>query len=222
MARPVQALLKMPYMPAARFAGFGREVHAAMDGNAAFPAPTVLMATLASLSATLQTWVDAAVHGDTVAKARQQEARVALAAALRRLARYVNAVADGDAAIIASSGFPLAEVPVRHKDALMEQPMLEDLRVLRSGGGVALKVSAVKGAACYTALVCRAGAVDGARFGQTIIVEGAAAPAAIHSSRQRKMEITGLARATAYELRVFATGTSGVSPMSAAVPFVTQ
>ncbi len=222
MPRPAAALIKLPYMPSANLAAFGREVHNAMNGNPDFPNPDVPMTDLAAMVAELEAQIDASYHGDLMAKARQQRARRDLTAALRKMARYVNHIAYGNEALILKSGFPLAGVPVRHKEAQMEQPRVEDVRVLSDGGGVAFKVSAVKGAVCYTALVSRAGAGEGRHVGRTVLFEEAAPVAAIHSSRQRKMEIRGLARATAYEVCVFATGTYGASPLSQAVRFVTQ
>lgn len=86
----------------------------AMDSNANFPAPEPdLPAVQAAYDDYKGKLEVASRQGSPLDKSLKNDAKLELAALLKRLAFYVNTVADGSLSVILSSGFPVSGLPVR-------------------------------------------------------------------------------------------------------------
>lgn len=83
----------------------------AMTGNASFPAPLPALALVSDAITGDAAALSRAQSGDRIQIAFKNEKRHTLAQLLTRLAAYVTLAADGDEAIMMSSGFDLAKEP---------------------------------------------------------------------------------------------------------------
>jgi hypothetical protein len=82
-----------------------------MKGNVNFPTPTPPLTDLDAAIDDYSTALLAAATRDRIKGKIKTAAKVALTSILRSLATYVNLVGNGDAAILASSGFDLSKKP---------------------------------------------------------------------------------------------------------------
>jgi hypothetical protein len=121
---------------------------AAMTGNASYPAPAP---TLASLTTAHDAFVAAvqANDGGTKAVVARNQARAALALAMRRLAAYVQHACDGNLLVLLSSGYPAQ----RQRSVGVVGPLLAPIGVkLRRGnasGQVIARCAQVRSARLY-------------------------------------------------------------------------
>ena len=83
----------------------GKRVVAGMTGNPEFTNPPVKLAELDALLDSYNDAITACLDGGRLATATRNSLREAVTKALRRLAAYVESVANGDETIIRSSGF---------------------------------------------------------------------------------------------------------------------
>jgi hypothetical protein len=81
---------------------------AAMTGNAAFPTPTIPLATVATLQTTFRNDLAAAANGGTQLTAKKNQSRQLLLDALDSNALYVQSIARYDMAMLLSSGYQAA------------------------------------------------------------------------------------------------------------------
>jgi hypothetical protein len=79
----------------------------AMTNNQAFPQTTPTMAEFAVMQTNFATALEKAVNGDRILGALKNQAREVLLVGMNQLAGNVNFVANGDKAILLSSGFDL-------------------------------------------------------------------------------------------------------------------
>lgn len=122
---------------------FYRQVIDQMSGSANFPTPDVSIAdAIASVDA-LESSILAASSGGHAAKTAMYAQATKTESLFRTLAAYVNRIADGDAVIIASSGFNESGQPV-----FSPKPMLAVVDSSNSGG-VKLVAKAVDKAGAY-------------------------------------------------------------------------
>jgi len=82
-----------------------------MTGNAHFPSPTPTLAELTDAMVALTSATVAASGRDRDAVLIRKQHELVVANLLRNLAGYITMTANGDGAIIASSGFELAKIP---------------------------------------------------------------------------------------------------------------
>lgn len=127
---------------------FYRTVIKKVDGNAYFPNPDVTIAVLISLVDALEAAYIAAQDGGKTATATMHDCVDAADAAFRKLAAYVERVADGDETIILSSGFNLSKEPNPVKKVELSVTQEEE------SGVVFLKRQAVSGAKTYIWQYC--------------------------------------------------------------------
>ncbi len=115
-----------------------------MTANPNFPAPAVAMAVLTAAIDLLVSFYEISInHVGKEATAKTKSARNKLEKLLRKEADYVKNIAEGDEAIILSSGFEPTKVP--------EPRTLPEFKVLmgQAPGQVILVHKAVKGSTAY-------------------------------------------------------------------------
>lgn len=87
------------------------DISKSMDGNTSLPAPTPTLVELNAAIAEFQTTLTAAAARERTQVVLKNQARLALIALLNDLSNYVTFTANGDAAILSSSGFTLRKIP---------------------------------------------------------------------------------------------------------------
>jgi len=127
---------------------FFRNIINLMTGNALFPTPDVTLTVLGTLVDTLETDHTAAKSGSHLMVAKMNESETAADEAFRKLARYVDRIADGSEATILSSGFHASKQP--------EPALRKDFSVEpgKNPGEMILACSAVPGARAYVWQYC--------------------------------------------------------------------
>ena len=170
--------------------GFTSNVITCMTGNASFAKPPVALADLAKLQATFDTAVAAALDGGTALTAAKNAARDALVAALRKMAAYSQIAADGDMALLLTSGFSAnSTARVRTK---LGVPLIQSV----DNEGT-------------TKLMVRLQAVPNAKSYEVRAINGATTPAAsVISTQARRIVVGNLTPGTTYNLSARAIGGS--------------
>ncbi len=97
--------LSFAQLPDGDLSDFSTSTTTGMQGNALFPAPTVALSLVTTLTTTFVTKVAAAADGGRLATAEKNEARAAVIAALRQNASYVQSITGTDLPGLLSSGF---------------------------------------------------------------------------------------------------------------------
>lgn len=179
---------------------FFRGVVASMTNNPTYPNPDVPLATATALVDQLEKDYIAAQDGGKTATATMHESEEKAVVAFRKLADYVDRVADGDEALILSSGFHLSKEPSPAKRVELSATQ-DDLP-----GVVFLKRQAVQDARAYVWQYCT-GDAPAAENGWTF---AGATTKASH-------EVSGLTSGGKYWFRVAAVTTEGTTAYCAAV-----
>lgn len=170
---------------------FTNNVINSMTNNATFSKPPVALADLGKLLATFDQAVAAALDGGISLTAAKNAAREALLAALRKLAAYVQMVADQDEALLLASGFSAVKT-ARGQPTKLDRPAI--LEVENEG---------------TTKLTVRLQSVANARSYEVRAVNGAATPAAsVISTQARRVIVGNLTPGTTYTLQARAIGGS--------------
>lgn len=86
-------------------------VIAKITGNAHFPSPPLTQEEYGALRDEYQALIEAATNGSVAAKKARDKKTVEVKDVLRRTADYVRSVANGDAQILATSGYDMAKLP---------------------------------------------------------------------------------------------------------------
>lgn len=117
-----------------------------LTGNAHFPTPTPTLAALQTAFDAFQEALVKAGTGNRVDIAEKNAAREVLVNLLRLLCAYVNLTANGNRAMLLSSGFSISK---DREPVIISKP--ENLKIENglSSGELLLSVSAVKGAYAY-------------------------------------------------------------------------
>ena len=166
---------------------------AAMTGNAQFPEPSP---TLADLGSSLQLFSDALALSHTKDKVKvaiKNQHRSNLAFQLSKLGSYVDYIAQGDRAILSSSGFSLSAETSTPKP--LAQPSNFTVEVGSRSGAALAYMRAVANAKTYLF-----------RWGVAPIVNDSWLHA-MHS--KPKFTITGLVPGTTYSFQIGVAGTKG-------------
>ena len=178
-------------LSAGDLSGFTSNVIQCMTGNAAFAKPPVTLTDLSKLLATFDTAVAAALDGGTASRAARNAAQDALLSALRKIAAYVQIVADGDMALLLASGFSAARTG-RSQPTKLGSPLI--LGVENEG---------------TTKLTVRLQAVARAKSYEVRAINGATTPAAsVISTQARRIVVGNLTPGTTYTLQARAIGGS--------------
>ena len=162
-----------------------------LTSNTTFAKPPVALTDLAKLLDTFDKSVAAAMDGGTAMTAAKNAARDGLLAALRKIAAYVQIVADQDEALLLSSGFSAARSggPQRVK---LNVPLVLDVE--NEG---------------TTKLTVRLQSVPGAKSYEVRAINGATTPAASAISTQaRRIVLESLIPGTTYTISARAIGGS--------------
>lgn len=127
---------------------FGRLVSSQMKGNTNFPTPDVPIAELDAATDLLEERSTAAKNGGKEATALLHQAIDDWYYKMRREAKYVDRIADGDGAIIFSAGFNIAKQP-----SLPVRPEFS-VELGERSGTVTIRRQAVEGARSYIWQYC--------------------------------------------------------------------
>jgi len=126
----------------------GRNVCTEMTQNPTFPTPDIAMNSMKEVNDLLETRYLAAQNGGKEETALMHQAEVIWDDMMRKQARYVDRIADGDEAIIISSGFSTSKQPIpAQRPELSAEPG-------QKSGSVLLRRQAVKGAKAYVWQYC--------------------------------------------------------------------
>ncbi len=88
-----------------------RNVIEKLTGNAALPAPPVTLANMTLAGDALEQAIEDAIQGSRLSREVRDAKVLEVRAILTKTANYVRATANGDATILASSGFDMAKTP---------------------------------------------------------------------------------------------------------------
>jgi hypothetical protein len=126
---------------------FGQTVVAAVGGApGVFPTPTPVLADITTQLNAYRDLIQTSATRDKVQVEFKNQAKAALNLMLSQLADYVNLTAQGDAAILAQSGFALNKIPEPITLAAPTRVTLEDGG---NSGEMVLKFKGAKGASSY-------------------------------------------------------------------------
>lgn len=123
------------------------KVIAAMTGNPKFPAPAPTLAEVGTAKGIFSDALSEASGGGIEETAFKDQKRVALVALMRRLATYVDGIANGDLVVLLSSGFPAQKE--RQPVGILPAPENLRLRRLDLSGKIKARVKPVDNAASY-------------------------------------------------------------------------
>ena len=174
----------------ADFENKAAHIHASMAGNPAFPTP---IPTLADVQAALTRYSNdlvAAATLDRVAVAEKNKSRLQLELLLAQLGMYVMFIANGDAAILTSSGYTLSKMP---EPRYITNPGNVDLGNGITSGELVASVKAVSGAKSYLYQIAAEEPKDNTQWES-------------NSSTRSKFTFTDLVPGKRYWVRVAATG----------------
>ena len=168
------------------------EIITSMTGNPNFPNPIPALADITAAATAYTTALSKAGTGNRIDVADKNAKRDTLIGQLRILCYSVNTIANGDAAMILSSGFDLSRDP---QPAVLTRP--ENLKVENgvASGSLLVSVKAVKGAYAYF---------------HEYTTDATMAPGSWVSTTgtTSKMQFTNLQPGTIYYCRVGAVGTN--------------
>lgn len=147
----------------ADFLARAQQILASLTGNAHFPEPWAVqvpnLADLGTAFAAYQTAYGAAQSGDKAKIAARQAAREVLMTKLKKLARYLEVVADEDLAVLASTGYELRKDGVRNASAVAETlPPPDGFKLDRGplSGTIVAKARRLPGAGSYEVQIAQA------------------------------------------------------------------
>lgn len=125
---------------------FCRNVVSSMTGNANYPAPVPDLADVTTAVDELETAHENTLNGGKKQTTIQREKRTKVFNLMRTERDHVNVVGDGDAVVLESSGFPLADIP---GSIVLAQPENLRTRTLTKPGSVEVLCNTVEGALNY-------------------------------------------------------------------------
>lgn len=135
-------------IPVAQKIEFGKGVIAKMKGNPKFTTPDVTIADMETKTELLETRSVAALDGGKEVTALMHQTETEWVDIMRKMAKYVDRIADGDNTIILSSGFNMAKQP---SPAVRPEFSVE---LGEKSGSVVLRRQAVEGAKSYIWQYC--------------------------------------------------------------------
>jgi hypothetical protein len=143
------SILKMGLtgLTANQLVGKCRTIEGKLNGNPAFPTPVPALADLTAQRELLETWITNSADGSRSAIATRRAEYATLLEMMKSLARYVSQVANGDAAIILSSGFDVRRAP--EPIERLSRPVISYAQRDTDAGVADLKWERVRGSYSY-------------------------------------------------------------------------
>jgi hypothetical protein len=184
---------------------FYKTVIQMMTGNKSFTTPDVPMTELSAALAVFEKNFMDAQNGSHEAVIKQSQSEQTMDDLMRKTASYVDRIADGDAAVIASAGFESSKQP----DSAM-RPIFS-VEAGDNPGEVVLRCKAVAGAHSYNW-----------QFALTSIPEKDEGWTYAGSSTKTSFTITDLTSMSKYWFRFCAVKPDGMTPWSAPITKVVQ
>jgi len=176
---------------------FFRNIVSKMTGNASFPSPDITLATATTQINTLETDVAAAKSGAHQSVAKMHQSLKIVDTTFHKLASYVDRIADGNDAIILSSGFHISKQPEPRRTKTFE------VNAGENPGEIELAHKTVQGAKSYVWQYSIGTLPTDEK--QWIYCD---------STTKAKFKITGLESATKAWFRVLAVTINGTQPCS--------
>jgi hypothetical protein len=173
---------------------FGTNVEIKLTNNPNFPTPDVSLEVLREKNSLLKNRSLAALDGGKEATAQLRHAISEWDETLRKMARYVDRIADGDGAVILSAGFNLA------KQTSPGQRPEFSVELGEKSGSVSLRHQAIDGAKSYVWQLYT-GDNPADESGWTVA----------QVTTKASVELTGLTPLTKYWFRVAAVTTDGTT-----------
>jgi hypothetical protein len=110
--RRFKVLINFLRMPIVKKIAFYRNVISKMTGNATLPTPDVPLATATTQTDALQAAYVASRNGGPASTAAMRDKEAICDDTFRKLALYVERIANGNETIILNSGFEISEQPI--------------------------------------------------------------------------------------------------------------
>jgi hypothetical protein len=177
-------------LPDGELSALIKSVIANMTNNAAFSTPPVSFPELTKLLEAFDAAMAAAMNGGTKLTVAKNAAREVLLAALRKMAAYVQIVADGDMALLLASGF--STISRNRSQAKLDVPLILSVGIEGT-----------------TKLNVRLRPVVNAKSYELRAFNGSATPvASLFSTQARRIVVENLTPGTTYNLQVRAIGGS--------------
>lgn len=188
-------------IPVAQKVEFGKGVILKMKSNPKFATPDVSIADLEAKTDLLETRSVAAIDGGKEATALMHQTEDEWVDLMRKMAKYVDRIADGDNTIILSSGFNMAKQP---SPAVRPEFSVE---LGEKSGSVVLRRQAVEGARSYIWQYCTGESPATTETEWTIA----------QVTSKASVELTGLTALSKYWFRTAVVTASGTSAYNAPV-----
>ena len=142
-----KAIKSFKQLSDAKFLTFAQNVTASMAAAVSvFPTPTPALAGINTLITEYAGFLQSSASRDKVQVQFKNQAKASLILMLSQLADYVNLTAQGEAAILAQSGFDLNKVP---EPITLKAPSRVILTDGGNSGEMVLKFRSVRGASSY-------------------------------------------------------------------------
>ena len=146
-------IISFEALPQPEFLAKGELINNSLASNSNFmgpwPAPLSGPASLTTLYTAYQTAYNNAATGDTVKLAQRDAARLALTSYLKKLAPYLELVANGDVSKLLTSGYSLRKDNA-HTGGGAVPPVPSDFKVIRGvGGQLIAKARKIRGVDAY-------------------------------------------------------------------------
>ena len=146
--KKVHVVFDFIQLPIAEKIARGRNVYVEMNGNPTFPMPDVPLNVLKEDNDMLEARYLSALNGGKENTILMHQAEGVWDDDMRKTARYVERIADGDSAIVLSAGFNLARQPIPAQRSEFSA------EAGKSSGSVLLRRQAVPGAKSYIWQFC--------------------------------------------------------------------
>jgi len=195
--KKIKALLDFLKLSVSEKIEFYRNVVSKMTGNASFTSPDVPLATATTQINTLETDVAGAKSGAHQAVAKMHQSLKTVDTTFHKLATYVDRIADGNDAVIMSSGFHISKQPEPRSTKTFE------VKAGENPGEIELVHKTVKGAKAYVWQY----SIGTLPADEKQWIYGGA-------TTKAKFKITGFESATKVWFRVLAVTINGTQPCS--------
>jgi len=146
--KKVHVVFDFIQLPIPEKVAWGRKIYGEMDTNPAFPLPDVPLVVIKGDTDLLETTYLNARNGGKESTVLMHQAEDVWNDNMRKTARYVERIANGDSAIVLSAGFNLAKQPIPAQRSEFSA------EAGKNSGSVLLRRQAVPGAKSYIWQFC--------------------------------------------------------------------
>ncbi|MFM2226617.1 MAG: hypothetical protein RJA07_2819 [Bacteroidota bacterium] len=202
---------------------FGKNVVLKLTGNATFPSPDVLPATITTACGTLDGLIALAVKGSKQSHDNVKAQVTVLKGLLDQDAAYVEKIANGDVAKIESAGYEGTS------GSKTKKPLPEQVIIKKSGsneqGTISIDFNSVKNAVGIIAIAAKPGVVPAINYNYDTLLMGNIQPDSAITftfGTGHHIDIKGLQSDVRYEVILFGFNASGKGLNSNMLSIVVQ